>query len=529
MPHSESAKQLSIPSGRPNYLTLRRAMEFPKELVLITDASGVVQYINSACEILTGYTANELIDSNLSHIAADLPKRDSWDFLRAKAVEKGVAHGTTSIRCKNGSLVELDMAITVVVNPRTRATMLACIGWAFAQEDSVVPEHHSSLGTNAIAAFTSGVVHDFNNLLMVIGAYAEMGLAAAGPEHAVRRNLQEIQASVRRASDLTRRLLMVGRKTKGEQLVSLNWIIEDAAAMLARIMEENIEVRVVLGKNIGMVSADPGQMEEVLLNLAVNARDAMPDGGELLIETHPVHLDRGVVNGGIAPADHVQLTISDNGRGMEAEELARIFEPYFTTKSEGKGTGLGLAIVQSIIQQSGGSISATSQPGAGTSIRIYLPIAGRAGKKPVGSSEEDIPAPRGDELLVLVEDADRLRQPLLEFLSSLGYTVISAANGVEALRALKKSHKKVALIVVDVVMPGMSGPEFVRAVASLRPDSRVLFISGYTEDVVRRKGVPAGDACFLQKPFSLKSLAIKIRELLDERVPARATATAAGR
>ena len=521
-------KSASSNSNRRKHLTLRRAVESRDELVFITDSMGVVQYVNSACEILTGYAAAEMVDDNIERITAELPKCESYESLRAKALEKGVSHGTIAFRCKNGSAVELQLAITVVLNPRTQEVMLACTGLALAQEQDVLAANGPA-EIDPIGAFTRGIAHDFNNLLMVIGAYAEMGLAAVDPGHPVRRNLQEIQASVRRASDLSRRLLMLGRKTKGQQLISINWIIEDVASMLARIMEEDVEIRVSLGKNVGLVRADPGQMEEVLLNLAINARDAMPNGGELLIETHAIQLDEAFAKRhvGLSPGEYVRLTVTDTGRGIAPNELARIFEPYFTTKSEGKGTGLGLAIVQSIIQQSSGSISAISEPGVGTSINIYLPIAGQPVERTAGLCREQVSIPGGNESILVVEDDKHLRESMVEFLSSLGYEVGSASSGVEALKILQESRR--ALIVIDVVMPQMSGREIARAVASLRHRSRILFISGHAEDVVLRKGIDAGEANFLKKPFPLRSLATKIRELLDEPVSALAAAAAAGR
>ncbi len=516
-------------TGRRNHSTLRRAVEPSQELVFITDASGVVQYVNSACQLLTGYDALDLVERNLGQIAAELAGCKPWETLRVRGLKDGIARGLTAIRCKDGRIVELDLAITVVLNPRTQAAMLACTGLAVAQEQELVSVQGSSHKRDTLGAFVTGIAHDFNNLLMVIGAYAEMGFASLGPEHAAQRYLREIQANVRRASDLTRRLLMFGRQPSGQQLVSINWIIEDTAGMLARIMEEDIQIRVSLGKNIGMVRADPGQLEEVLLNLAINARDAMPNGGELVIETQTVQLDNKFAeeHPGICAGEHVLLTVTDSGHGMRPNELARIFEPYYTTKSEGKGTGLGLTIVQSVVRQHGGFVSADSDPGVGTSFKIYLPVVARSGKKPSQSLRDETPAPRGHESLLIVEDDDALRQSVSEYLSSLGYRVSSARTGEDALRIVE-TLGDLALIVVDVVMPQMSGPEFARKAASHRPRARVVFMSGHSEDVAFRKALHKHDS-FLQKPFSLKSLAGKIRQLLDQPLPARVAAAAAGR
>lgn len=511
--------------------TLRRAIEQCQELVFVTDVGGAIQYANPACEILTGFKSSELLATSMDGIAVQLPKGQSWRFLHDRALETGVFRGALGVRCKNGSVAELDLAITVVRDPHTEAASLVCTALAVAvqREISVKPERTQAM--HAIDALASGVLHDFNNLLMVIGAYAEMGLPTLPAEHAARRNFNEIQAAVRRASDLTRRLLMIGsRPSKGHQLVSVNWIIEDTAAMLSRILEEDIEVRVSLGKNVGMLRADSGQIEQVLLNLAVNARDAMPNGGRLLIETEPVQVQDELARKypGITRGEYVLLTVSDSGHGMTPDQLAQIFEPYYTTKAPGKGTGLGLAIVRSIVQQNRGYISAESKPGAGTSFKIYLPIEAPLGKKAPASCREDIIAPTGDESLLIVEDAETLRRPIAEFLSSLGYRVNSAVDGEEALRLLEK-NARVDLIIADVVMPRMSGPEFARQVSLRWPHTKILFVSGHAENVALRKGIARLGKDLLQKPCSLKTLAIEVSKVLHEVVPARAAAAAAGR
>jgi two-component system cell cycle sensor histidine kinase/response regulator CckA len=510
--------------------TLRRVMEHCQELVFITDESGVVQYANPACQTLCGYSAHEFTEKNLTWIAVAVPKGDGWDSMRDQALRKGAFRGVAGLRCKQGGVVELDLAVTVVRDPRTQVASLAWTGRVVAQQHDIKAELDRSRKMDAIGTFAGGIVHDFNNLLMVIGAYAEMGLTSVPTEHAVRRNLREILEAVRRASDLTRRLLTFGRpQAGGQQLTSLNWIIEDAVGMLSRVIEEDIEIRVSLGKNVSLVRADQGEIEQVLLNLAVNARDAMPNGGELVIETQLVRLDKDFSqqHPGITAGDHVLLTVTDSGHGMRREELSRIFEPFYTTKVDGKGTGLGLAIVKSIVQQNRGIISADSEPGMGTTFKIYLPIAAPwTAKKPSSSRSNDVLTLHGLEALLVVEDADSLRHSTAEFLTSLGYQVRSAANGQEALNILKNEAGNIALVITDVVMPRMSGPSFVHAVADLRLPIKVLFMSGHVENVVRRKGVQALEGNFLQKPFSLKALALKIRKVLDEPVPARATAAA---
>jgi len=513
--------------------TLRRVMEHCQELVFITDESGVVQYANPACQTLCGYSAHEFTEKSLNWIAAAVPKGEGWDSMRDEALRKELSGASPAYAVNRAALLNWTSPVTVVRDPRTQVASLAWTGRVVAQHHDIKAEIDRSRKMDAIGTFAGGIVHDFNNLLMVIGAYAEMGLTSVPTEHAVRRNLREILEAVRRASDLTRRLLTFGRpQAGGQQLTSLNWIIEDAVGLLSRVIEEDIEIRVSLGKNVSPVRADPGEIEQVLLNLAVNARDAVPNGGELVIETQLVRLDKDFSqqHPGITAGDHVLLTVADSGHGMRSEELSRIFEPFYTTKVEGKGTGLGLAIVKSIVQQNRGIVSADSEPGMGTTFKIYLPIAAPwTEKKPSTSRSNEVRTLHGNEALLVVEDADSLRHSAAEFLTSLGYQVRSAANGHEALNILKNEAGNIALVITDVVMPRMSGPGFVQAVVGLQLPIKVLFMSGHVENVVLRKGVQALEGNFLQKPFTLKSLALKIREVLDEPVPARATAAATAR
>lgn len=511
---------------------LRRAVDHCQELIFLTDANGVLQYVNPACEMVTGYGASELIDKKVSCIASQVPHRDSWDSMRREALQKGVFRGAGGLLCKHGRVVELDLAVTVVRDPRSQLASLAWTGTVIAQQQDLKPKADGPNKMESLGIFAGGIVHDFNNLLMVIGSYAEIGQATVPAEHPARRHMQEILAAVRRASELTRRLLMFGHHdAAGQQLVSLNWIVEEAVGMLSRLVEEDIEIRVSLGKDVALVRVDPVQIEQVLLNLVVNARDAMPNGGELVIETQLVKLNEDFArqHTRINAGEHVLLTVKDSGHGIGAEELARIFEPFYTTKSQDKGTGLGLAIVQSIIQENGGVISAASELGAGTSFNIYLPVAAPvAQKKASDSLQLERPAPGGSEAVLVVEDAGPVRQATVEFLSSLGYKVRSAPNGEEALNTLQQDCTQFALVIADVVMPKMSGPELARAIAALRSPAKILLISGHSEDVMLAKGLRKIDANFLQKPFSLKSLAVKIREVLDEPVLVRAAAAAAG-
>jgi PAS domain S-box-containing protein len=537
MHHSRAAKP-ELVAGRQfqksNVLRiLRRAVNHCQELIFLTDADGVLQYVNPSFEIVTGYSASELVDQKVSCIASQVAKDDSWDSMREQALQKGVFRGTGGLHCKHGRIVELDLAVTVVRDPRTQVASLAWTGIVVAQQLDLKAENGVPHKMESLGIFAGGIAHDFYNLMMVIGSYAEMAQAVVPAHHPAQRHMQEILTAVRRASELTRQLLMFGhhQAAGGQELVSLNWIVEESIGMLSRLVEEDIEIRVSLGRDVPMVRVNPGQMEQVLLNLVVNARDAMPNGGELVIETQLVKLDEDFArqHPGIAAREHVLLTVTDSGHGIRSEELTRIFEPFYTTKSETKGTGLGLAIVQSMVQKNGGVISAASEPGAGTAFNIYLPIGAPVTEKKTSDSLlRELPTAGGHEALLIVEDAEPLRRATVEFLCSLGYKIQSAANGEEALKYLQRDSTQFALIIADTVMPKMSGPELARAMAALRSPSKVLLTSGHPQHVVLSKGLSKIEGNFLQKPFSLKSLAIKIREVLDEPVLVRAAAAGAG-
>jgi CheY-like chemotaxis protein len=298
--------------------------------------------------------------------------------------------------------------------------------------------------------------------------------------------------------------------------------------MLPCVIGEDVDLHVELGQNLGQVRADSGQIAQALLNLAINARDAMPNGGKLCIETRLSDgRDDGTRGRGTSLArEYLLLTVSDTGQGISNEDLPRIFEPFYSTKPEGLGTGLGLAMVYGIVRQSDGFISAHSQIGKGSTFKIYLPVAAPPVREMVIQSAVEQPMHGGSETLLVVEDEDAVRQSQVEFLSTIGYTVLAAANGKEALDRVKARPNGIDLVITDVVMPQMSGPRLAENLASLRPDLKVLFVSGYADDTVLRKGVADLSHDFLQKPFPLRSLAGKIREVLEQ--PAMARAAGAG-
>jgi two-component system, cell cycle sensor histidine kinase and response regulator CckA len=367
----------------------------------------------------------------------------------------------------------------------------------------------------AVGQLAGGIAHDFNNLLTVITSYSAMLLAEQSTTPDVRADLEEIKSAADRAAALTRQLLAFSRRQLLQpRVLDVNELALNLEKMLRRLLREDIELVTALDPALGLVHADPGQLEQVIVNLAVNARDAMPDGGRLTIETANVTLDESfgpLPEGGAG--DHVMLAVSDTGHGMTEAVKAHIFEPFFTTKETGKGTGLGLSTVYGIVQQSGGSIWVYSEPGQGTTFKIYLPLAVAARTK------RDSPPPRlpvsvGSETILLVEDEERVRRAARRILEGSGYTVLEAATGAEAVRLCETHPTPIGLVLTDMVMPEMGGRELSAHVVRLRPEAKILFMSGYTEDVALHHDVLAPGAMFLDKPFTPVSLTQKVREAL---------------
>ncbi|HEY4951161.1 MAG TPA: CHASE4 domain-containing protein [Candidatus Acidoferrales bacterium] len=374
----------------------------------------------------------------------------------------------------------------------------------------------------AVGELAGGVAHDFNNLLMVVKGHAEMLLdrlpgASAERQSPARQNAEQIQQAAERAAGLTRQLLAFSRmQVLQPRVLDLNEVVAGMIQMVSRVIGANIELAFLPGANLGRVKADPSQIEQVALNLVVNARDAMPDGGRLTIETSNVHLDRDYAteHAVVDPGDYVMLTVSDSGIGMDAATQARIFEPFFTTKSQGRGTGLGLATVYGVVKQSGGYVWVYSEVGHGTTFKVYLPMVQAPVEKKAPEKPESGHEP-GTETILFVEDEQSVRELVREYLTARGYQVLDAGDGVEALKIASTHKGKIHLLITDVVMPRLSGRELAARLAATRSDLKVLYISGYTDDSVFRHGVLEGGMAFLQKPFNLKALATKIRGILD--------------
>ena len=370
----------------------------------------------------------------------------------------------------------------------------------------------------AIGQLAGGVAHDFNNLLTAIIGNCELMLAEIEPDHPLSEGLEEIKKTGERAASLTRQLLAFSRKQVLEpKVLDLNLVVVDMDKLLRRLIGEDIKLVYVTDPALGRVKVDPGQIEQVIVNLAVNARDAMPQGGELIIETANVTLDQAYAQQylSVEPGPYVMLAVRDTGIGMSAEIQARIFEPFFTTKSHDKGTGLGLATVYGIIQQSGGQIWVYSEPGQGATFKIYLPRVDEATEMPEPNLEPS-QVRSGSETILLVEDEDGVRSVIGRVLQKSGYQVLEARHGGEALRICQQYQGTVHLVVTDVVMPGgISGRELMQSLLSLYEPIKVLYMSGYTDNAILHQSKLDPGVAFIQKPFPLEALTRKVRELLD--------------
>ena len=488
------------------------------DAIITVGVDGAIRSWNPAAEQLFGYSRDDMVGAPIRTIMAPDRPHEAAEKIEELRRGEAVAPYETVRRHRDGTLVEVAVTLSPFRDAAGRLTGTAAIIRDITRRRRLEEQLRNAQKMEAIGVLAGGVAHDFNNSLMAIRGYSELMLGRLAADDPLRGDAEAIQKAAEGAATVTRQLLAFSRRQVLEpRLLDVNEIVADLEPMLVRLVGGSVVVRSVPGEALGRVRADRSQIEQVLVNLAVNARDAMPTGGELTIETAEVELadDDGLGES----RRYVLLAVSDTGVGMTTEVRERAFEPFFTTKADGTTAGLGLATVYGIVEQSGGRVWAYSEPGLGTAFKIYLPVAAEAPGP--GRTGADAPgdALTGRECVLLLEDEDTVRNVVRQMLASKGYTVLEARDGHEALAVAEAHDGGIDLVVTDVVMPGMSGPEFVQRLRVLRPDVRVLFISGYTDDAVVHHGVLEEGVVFLQKPFAGAALARKAREALDGPAP----------
>jgi PAS domain S-box-containing protein len=498
---------------------LSRVVAQAGESILITDPEGTIVYVNPAFERITGYTRAEAVGQNPRILKSGRQDeafyRGMWDTL----VRGGVWSGRLVNRRKDGTFFDEDVTIGPVRDASGRIVNYVAVKRDVSREVLLQQQLLGSQKMDAIGRLAGGVAHDFNNLLFVIMSYGEIVLRSLPAENPLRGRVAQILKAADRAAGLTRQLLAFSRKQVLQpRTLDLNVIVSDMGSMLQRVIGENIKIVTRLEPRLASVRADPGQLEQVVMNLAVNARDAMPDGGRLVIETRNAEVaeDYTASHPPVAPGQYAMLAISDTGSGMTAETQANIFEPFFTTKEVGKGTGLGLSTVYGIVKQSGGYIWVYSEIGVGTTFKVYFPAIDEVARNGEGKRDE-IALPRGTETALVVEDEDSVRDVLQQILEGNGYRVLSARDGAEAFQIADTHAGAIQLLVTDVIMPGMTARDAVERITATHPETKVLYISGYTEEGISQQGVISPGTAFLSKPFGAAAFLLKIRELLDRR------------
>jgi two-component system, cell cycle sensor histidine kinase and response regulator CckA len=496
----------------------RLISENAADMIAVVDADGNRLYNSPAYERILGYTAEELQStSSLEQIHPDDLHlvEEAAKEARAGGVGRTIQY---RMRHKDGSWHVLESGASAVLNPQGQVEKLVIVNRDVTSRRSLEEQFRQAQKMEAVGRLSGGVAHDFNNLLGVIIGYAEFLQERLEPENVLRGSADEILKAGKRAASLTRQLLAFSRQQVLEpKVIDLNAVVFDTEKLLRRLIGEDIELSTPLAPDLGRVKADQGQLEQVIMNLAVNARDAMPQGGKLTIATENMVMDDAFVRRypyPVQPGPYVCLTVTDSGIGMDAETKARAFEPFFTTKEKGKGTGLGLSTVYGVVKQSGGYIDIYSSPGAGTTFKIYLPKvdeAIRAEEVPVAGDRSFT----GRETILVAEDEASLRKLTRTTLELCGYKVLEAKDGAEALEMSDAHDGAIDLLLTDIVMPGIGGRALAQELSRRRPDIRWVYMSGYTGQGIGAQESFEPGSHFLPKPFTRETLTRKVREALD--------------
>ncbi|MGV3710520.1 MAG: PAS domain S-box protein [Gemmatimonas sp.] len=484
---------------------------------ILTDANLACQRWNPAAERIFGFTQDEVLGRNVFDLIIGDAQRARADRIitQVKSGRMDVSGEFVNVN-EEGAPITCEWHNTPMFDDEGNYTGLLSLTFDVSSRKRLESQLLQSQKMEAIGQLAGGVAHDFNNLLTVIFGYSELLLSDPNASTLTRTSVTSISEAAQRAAGLTGQLLAFSRKTMLQpKTLDINAVVMEMSTMLRRMIGEDIALTTQLASRLEMVCVDPVQLSQVLMNLAVNARDAMPQGGNLSIETQNVELsaEYASTHPETKSGPHVMLAITDSGMGMPPEVMAHIFEPFFTTKAVGSGTGLGLATVFGIVRQSGGSINVYSEPGIGTTFKIYFPSLSGAAAMESGSIQAETKG--GAETVLLVEDDDAVRRLATTALKRFGYNVIAASTANEAMTIIAEQADSINVLLTDVVMPGMSGPQLVLALREKYPTLKAVFMSGYTDDAVVRHGLLAAEVSFLQKPFTPAGLAAKIREVLD--------------
>jgi len=518
MRNSRAERAAAEAALRANEQRFRALVEHSWDAVALFGPDGAILYGSPATTRILGYDLAEFVGRN----ALDLIHPEDRDGVASRLTEvmansRGRVIVAARVRHKDGSWRYLEGVLTNLLDDPSVGAIVNNYRDA-TERRSLEQQVIQAQKMEAVGRLAGGVAHDFNNILTAIGGYTDLLLADLPPDDPRRQDVDEIHRAADRAAALTQQLLAFSRRQVLQpKVIDLNALVSNVENLLRRLIGEDVLLATTLAGDVGRVRADPGQVEQVIVNLAVNARDAMPAGGRLTIETRNVELDAAYAaeHQTVVPGPYAVIAVSDSGTGMSAETQSHMFEPFYTTKEVGKGTGLGLATVYGIVKQSGGSIWVYSELGHGTTVKVYLPRVDEPAEPLAPSTPADAESLRGTETILLVEDEPAVRAVARQILTRQGYAVLEAADGQTALAMVDAGGPRVDLVITDVVMPGMSGRSLADRLASRYPGLRVLYMSGYTDDAIVRHGMLEPGLAYLQKPFRPDALARKVREVLN--------------
>ncbi len=500
------------------------AIEQTSETIVITDNEGNIQYVNPAFEEHSGYSAVEALGQNPRILKSHKQDDSFYKELWATISSGKTWYGTFVNKKKDGSLIREESSIAPIINENGHITNYVAVKRDITKEADLEQQLNQAQRMESIGRLAGGIAHDFNNILTVINGHTQLTLLRMEPENPLREDIQVIQNAGAKAARLVQQLLAFSRKQIiRQEVLHLDDEIQATKKMLDRLLGEDISIILLLDKNLWPVMADHAQFEQILINLAVNSRDAMPDGGKLTIEASNLTLTEQNMphQQQISSGDYVLLRVSDTGEGMSPEIQKLMFDPFFTTKDVGKGTGLGMSTVYGIIKQNSGWIDVASEPGKGTTLSLYFPRCSEKAdtQRDSQNTQNMDQLDQGIATILLVEDDDEVRKLFFRLLSNLGYTVLEAKNGADALEVSSECQETIHLLLTDVVMPKMHGSEMARILQKERPEMKILFMSGYTEDTIIRHGVLKDGINFLQKPVTPKTMATAIHDILSEKPP----------